>query len=218
MTKQKRVNKFPKSKQTAETLKKSLNDYIPKNGYTVGSNELFARRVRVPKMKKGFKITDLKAFEKTKPDLERLYSKFFYDLLERMLFDFINGYDVVYDKKRNLRFHLWEQSPSVNTIKKLMTYGMYGVPSFDIRKTKYKIPTVMMDLGFKDKIGAVLILPRFFYSVFLDNRYEGITHTKSSELLSTPDDYWNKKRKAAEDNDALDIYFSKWQRAINRKK
>jgi len=217
MARRKRVNKYPKLGWTANELKKSLRDLIPKNGYFVGARELFLKRMRVPKLRKGMFFYQLPLFKKTKPDIDILYSTFFYDMYERMVFDFINGYDVVYDKKRDLRFHRWDSTPSSGVIDKFNKYGMYGVPSFDIKKAGWKVPTVMMELGHKDKVGAVVILPSFMYSVFLDNIYNGTRHIKLDKPMSNPEHLWKKNVTEAIEKGNTEAFFGKWKR-LNKKK
>jgi len=217
MARRKRVNKYPKLGWTTTELKNSLRDLIPKNGYFIGARELFLKRMRVPKLRDGMFFYQLPLFKKTKPDIDYLYANFFYDMYERMVFDFINGYDVVYDKKRNLRFHKWDSTPSTGVIKKLTTYGMYGVPSFDIRKTGWKVPTVMMELGHKDKVGAVVILPSFMYSVFLDNIYNGVSHIKLDKPMSTPEHLWKKNADEAIEKGNAKAFFGKWSRVKKKK-
>ena len=193
-----RVNKFTAQQKKTGSHLVPFSKFIPATGYTYDSYEFFKGRMRSPKMKNGFKLGDIKMFKDTNsnPDIERLYSRFFYSLMERMLFDFINGDTVVYDKKRDLKFHRWDSPMTLNHIKMKSKYRMFNIPLFDMKKTGYTIPTVMMDTGYKDKIGLIVKLPPYLYNVFLSNIYDGMYHTKLSGEMVTPDDYWAKKDEA----------------------
>jgi len=190
MTKRKRVNKFYQNKRRGVPIKKAL----PNKGVTFRASELFKGRVRVPQTEGGVPLATIPFFDDHGDNIENLYGIFLFTLMERMLFDFINGYSVVYDKKRDLKFYRWDNPVGEKFIKMHGEGYFLNAKMLDLRKTHYTYPRVMMELGYRDRIGASLRLPPYLFNVFLDNIYNGETHLKLSGEMINPDDHWRRMR------------------------
>jgi len=185
MRKRKKVNSRSPIKADVLSLKKML----PRKGKgcTLYNKDIFFKRVKAPQT-----IDEDSFYTHTnKQRLYKFYGKFMYDLFEVMMFDFIQGDIIIFDKKRGLKFFMYmEKAPnSLIAGKPLSDCVVRKIPHLDFSKLDYSFPRVMMELGYKDKPAAFFKMPAHLYLLLIDEMYKGKRYIKSSRENSTPIDY-----------------------------
>lgn len=186
MNKKKKVNDRSRLDKNITPLAKILPR---KNRKTyLYSKDIFEKRVAIPE------TTDGKPFfaQIQNNKLHSFYGKVMYDLLEAMIFDFIQGDIIIFDKKRDLKFFM-----SIDKASKAMLLGeqkgktkIKSIPYLDFSKLDYGFPRIMMELGRKDKPAAFFNIPPHLYLLLIEKMYKGKRYIKSSRRNSTPAEYY----------------------------
>ena len=187
MSKKKKVNDKSRIDKNITPLSKILPG--KNNGtYLYGRDIFDKKRVAIPE------TADGKAFYKQIQNnkLYDFYGKVFYDLLEAMMFDFIQGDIIIFDKKRDLKFFMYIEKASKNMLlgKLKGKIKIKNIPYLDFSKLDYGFPRIMMELGRKDKPAAFFNIPPHLYLLLIEKMYGGKRYIKSSKLNSTPEEYY----------------------------
>jgi len=187
MTRKRKVND---SKSIDKSLP-PLSKILPKknNKTYLYAPDIFKKRVATPK------TCDGKSFYKhtNNNGLFKFYNKLMFDVLEAMMFDFIQGDIIIFDKKRDLKFFMGidKASTAILSGKYNKDIKIKKVPKLDLAKLDYGFPRIMMELGYKDKPAAYINIPPHMYMLLIGKMYEGKRYIGSSKENATPQEYYD---------------------------
>ena len=147
--------------------------------------DLLKDRVDKIKYKKGFSNKDMTSDHGT----TTVYAKVLFKLLELMILDVIEGHIVYFNKRVRSRFYVDYTPAGKNLIMGKGIKEEMKIPLVDFRVTKYRMPLIAFDPGYKNSSPCQAFIPSYLYSLLIEKVNSGKKYSKSTK------DFWFNKRR-----------------------
>lgn len=157
-------------------------------------SDLFKGRIPKIKFKEGFKNSDICREGR----YELTYNKVFFTMLELMALDVIEGHKVIFNEssRGDAFFYVDYRDASPEIIRGKGEKGR-RIRKIDFKKTRYRVPMIVFDVGLASMPPARVKIPRYLYSMLIDKANQGKAYFKGTKVLwfNDPniDEHANKK-------------------------
>lgn len=146
--------------------------------------ELLAGELKKIKYKSGFNNKDIVSDGGT----SRAYSAVLFRLMELIVMDVIAGHIVYFNKKRGSKFYVDYQPAGPELIKGKGIKDDMDFPLVDLRVTRYRMPIIAFDPGYKNSTPCVCIVPKYLYAMLIEEVNKGKKYPKGLK------DFWYNKK------------------------
>lgn len=113
----------------------------------------------------------------------RVYSTVLFKLLELMIMDVIAGNIVYFDRKVKSMFYVDFKPASQELIRGKGIKEDMKIPLVDFKVTKYRMPIIVFDPGYKASTPCECFIPPYLYSMLIDEVNKGKKYPKSNKVL-----------------------------------
>ena len=113
---------------------------------------------------------------------EYAYSTIMYKLFELIILDVIAGNIVYLDSKRKAKLYV-DSKPATTEIIMGKNAEKAGISLIDFRASRYTIPVMIFDTGYKSSTLMQCFLPKYLYSALVDNINSGKKYPKGTKVF-----------------------------------
>jgi len=146
--------------------------------------DLLAGELKKIKYKKGFSNKDIVSDGGT----TRAYSAVLFRLMELIVMDVIAGHIVYFNKRVGSRFYVDYQPAGPELIRGKGIKENMDFPLVDLRVTRYRMPIIAFDPGYKNSSPCICIVPKYLYAMLIDAVNKGKKYPKGTK------DFWYNKK------------------------
>jgi hypothetical protein len=132
--------------------------------------------------KQGFTNKDITSNHST----EYAYSTIMYKLMELVILDVIEGNIVYLDSKRKAKVYV-DYEPAKTEMIMGKNADNAIIPLIDFRASKYRVPIIVFDTGYKDSSLMKCFLPKYLYGALVEKVNTGKQYPKGTKI------YWANK-------------------------
>lgn len=162
-----------KNKKLWNNFKKEVTD----DRVEIPIREFFKDRLDEIKYKEGYSNRDIYSRGYT----TGVYTVILFKLLELIVLDVIEGMIVIFNKKRDAKFYVDYHPASTDMILGKTEKKDNSVPKVDFKKSKYRIPFIAFDSGYKGSNAGKVIIPNYLYAYLVDKVNSGFKYSSGTK-------------------------------------
>jgi hypothetical protein len=137
-------------------------------------SDLLAGELKKIKYKNKFNNKDIVSDGGT----SRVYNAVLFRLMELIIMDVIEGHIVYFNKRAGSKFYVDYQPAGQELIKGKGIKDNRGFPLVDLRVTRYRMPIIAFDPGYKSSTPCVCIIPKYLYALLIEAVNKGKKYPK----------------------------------------
>jgi hypothetical protein len=146
--------------------------------------DLLDKELKKIKFKEGFTTKDITSDGGT----SRVYSAVLFRLMELIVMDVIAGDIVYFNKRVGSRFYVDFKPAGTEIINGEGVTEDMGFPLVDLRVTRYRMPIIVFDPGYKTSSPCTCIVPKYLYAMLIEEVNKGRKYPKGTK------EFWYNKK------------------------